>query len=81
MFPETIETRAHTTREGVLNLSVNVGVPDAEVAVTVQVRTLDRTGEVDANGWPKGFFDRVAGSMPELRRAPQGRFEDRLALE
>lgn len=73
MLTETIETRAHTTREGVLNLSVNVGVVDADVSVVVQVRPLAPTGEVDANGWPKGFFERVAGSMPELRRAPPGR--------
>jgi hypothetical protein len=81
MLTETIETRAHTTRDGVLNLSVNVGTADADVAVIVQVRPLAPTGDVDANGWPKGFFDRVAGSMPELRRAPQGQFEERPALE
>jgi hypothetical protein len=37
--------------------------------------------EVDANGWPKDFFKRVAGSMPELEYAPQGEFEERLPLE
>jgi len=36
---------------------------------------------VDENGWPEGFFDRVAGSMPELRRGSQGEFEERLPLE
>ena len=81
MLTETIETSGHTTREGVLNLSVNVGMADADVAVVVQVRPLAPPADVDANGWPKGFFDRVAGSMPELRRAPQGQFETRLALE
>ena len=81
MMTETIETCGHTTRDGVLNLSVNVGMADADVAVVVQVRPLALIGEVDARGWPKGFFDRVAGSMPELRRAPQGQFETRLALE
>ena len=81
MLTETIETCGHTTRDGVLNLSVNVGVADADVAVVVQVRPLAPPGEVDANGWPSVFFDRVAGSMPELRRAPQGHFEERLALE
>jgi len=81
MLTETIETRAHTTRDGVLNLSVNVGTADADVAVIVQVRPLAPTGDLDANGWPKGFFDRVAGSMPELQRAAQGQFEERPALE
>ena len=81
MVTETIETCGHTTRDGVLNLSVNVGMADADVAVVVQVRPLAPPGEVDANGWPMGFFDRVASSMPDLRRAPQGQFEERLALE
>ncbi len=80
MSSETFEARAHTTRDGVLNLSVNVGMADADVAVVVQVRPLT-TGEVDAKGWPKGYFDRVAGSMPELERAPQGQFEERPAIE
>ncbi len=80
MSPETIETRAHTTSEGVLNLSVHVGVLDAEVAVTVHVRPVAPASELDANGWPKGFFEQVAGSMPELRRGPQGDFETRLSL-
>jgi len=80
MSPETIETRAHTTSEGVLNLSVQVGVFDTDVAVTVQVRPVAPVAELDAKGWPKGFFEQVAGSMPELRRAPQGDFEPRLPL-
>ena len=35
---------------------------------------------VDRNGWPDGFFDEVAGSMPELRRWQQGEFEAREPL-
>lgn len=78
MLNETIKIQAHTTKEGVLNLSVDVGLADADVAVVVQVRPLAPTGELDENGWPRGFFDRVAGSMPDLQRAPQGQFEERL---
>jgi len=81
MLMETIEAKAHTTRDGMLNLSVNVGLADADVAVVVHVKPLAENGEVDANGWPKGFFEQVAGSMPELTRAPQGEFERRLPLE
>lgn len=33
--------------------------------------------ELDANGWPVNFFERVAGSMPDLQRASQGEFEER----
>lgn len=81
MLNETIKTQGHTTQDGTLNLSVNVGLPDADVAVVVQVRPLAAEGELDENGWPKGFFERVAGSMPQLQRGPQGQFEERLPLE
>jgi hypothetical protein len=81
MSNETIKTHAHTTEDGTLNLSVSVGLPDADVAVVVQVRPLAApTGELDENRWPKDFFEQVAGSMPDLQRAPQGQFEERLSL-
>jgi hypothetical protein len=81
MIPETIETLAHTTRDGVLNLSFNVGVPDSDVSVTIHVKPVASSANVDANGWPVGYFEKVVGSMPELERAPQGDFETRLPLE
>ena len=76
MLTETIEARGHTTRDGVLNLSVNVGLADADVSIVMRVKPVSPTGAVDENGWPQGFFDRVAGCMPELQRAPQGQFEE-----
>ena len=81
IFNEAIEARAHTTRDGILNLSVNVGVADADMAVTLHVKPLTPVGELDAKGWPKDFFERFAGSMPELERSPQGEFAERLPLE
>lgn len=80
MLNEAIETRGHTGRDGMLKLSVSTGLPDADVAVVVRVTPLAPVNEVDANGWPIGFFERVAGSMPDLERPPQGKFEDRLPL-
>ena len=50
MVTETIETSGRTTRDGLFNLSVNVGVADADVAVVVQVRPLAPSGDVDASG-------------------------------
>ena len=81
MATETRETRGHTTRDGTLNLSVNVGIPDADVAVTVHVESLPTPRVVDQNGWPAGYFERVVGSMPDLERGPQGSFEERLSFE
>ena len=80
MSSKTVETRARTTKDGRLNLSVDVDVADADVDVVVTVTPV-RTGAVDENGWPVGFFDRIAGSMPELRRGSQGEFEERFSLE
>ena len=81
MLNETIETRGRTTKDGTLNLSIKVGAADADVAVIVQVRAVTPEDRVDEKGWPSDFFERVAGSMPDLQRPSQGNFEDRIAFE
>jgi hypothetical protein len=81
MTSKIIETRAHTTKDGRLNLSVAVDIADVDVAVVVTVTPVAAGSPVDENGWPEGFFDHVAGSMPGLRRASQGDFEERLPIE
>ena len=81
MPSKTIETRAHTTKDGRLNLTVDVDVADVDVAVVVTVTPVTAGPHVDENGWPIGFFERVAGSMPALRRGSQDDFEERLPLE
>jgi hypothetical protein len=73
-----IETLGHTTSEGKLQLDLNVGVASADVAVTVRV--MPSAANVDANGWPVDFFEKVAGSMPELSRPTQDDFEERTPL-
>jgi hypothetical protein len=72
MPSKTIETRAHTTKDGRLNSSVDVEVPDADVTVVVTVTPVPARSGVDANGWSEGFFDRIAGSVPELRCGSRG---------
>jgi hypothetical protein len=56
MLNETIETSRHTTKDGILNLSIKVGAADADVAVIVQVRAVTPEDCVDAKGWPSDFF-------------------------
>ncbi len=80
MLNEAIEARGHTGRDGVLKLSLATSLLDTDVAVVVRVRPLRQATEVDTNGWPAGFFERVAGSMPGLERPPQGQSEERLPL-
>lgn len=75
-----ITASGHTTSEGLLNLSLQVGVNNAEVALVVQVQSRSPASRLDPNGWPEGYFERCAGSMPELIRPPQGDFEARPAL-
>jgi hypothetical protein len=81
MLNETIETSEHTTKDGILNLSIKVGAADADVAVIVQLRAVTPEDRVDTNGWSSDFFERVAGSMPDLQRPSQGNFEDRATFE
>ena len=81
LLNETIETRGHTNKDGTLNLSINVGAADTDVEVIVQIRGLSPEGSIDTNGWPIDFFERVAGSMPDLQRPTQGKFEERVAFE
>jgi hypothetical protein len=74
----------HTASDGTLNLKVDTGVPDSDVTVEIRVLPLKLPAvseERDANGWPIGFFEKVAGSMPNLERAPQGDYEIRLPFE
>jgi len=80
MATETIETKGRTTQEGRLELNVLIGIPNAEVKVRVEVQRPLAAGELDAKGWPKGYFEEVAGSMPWLERPAQGEFEARERL-
>ena len=81
MDTKTITSFGHTTPDGKLNLTVDLGMPNEEVSVVVQVRRARGTEEVDAKGWPIGYFDTVPGSMPNLKRLPQGEFEQRNPIE
>lgn len=80
MPPNLVETRGHTDRNGRLRLDVNVGVPDADVTVTVRIAATS-SDPIDENGWPLGYFESVVGSMPELERGAQGDVERREPLE
>jgi hypothetical protein len=71
MQTKTIRSIEHTTADGKLSLTLDLGLPNADVSVVMEVKEMSRT-EVDANGWPIGYFDTVPGSMPELKRMPQG---------
>jgi len=73
MTTETIETKGRTTKVGRLELSPPIGIPNAEVKVWGEVQRSLSAGELYANGWPRGYFEEVAGSMPGLERPAQGK--------
>jgi hypothetical protein len=80
MVTETIKARARTTHDGKLNLSMDLGLTDTDVAVVVQVTAISPPDYGQKDGWPAGFFEQVAGSMPDLERVTQGEFEQRPSL-
>jgi hypothetical protein len=60
-----------------LHLSIQVGMPDTDVAVVMHVHALDTNDTSENDAWPEGYFESVVGSMPDLTRPPQGSFEER----
>ena len=70
--------------DGKLHLAVPV--PPGEYQVEVIVRPLPPVkpaGTPESRGWPPGFFERTAGSMPDFSIEPrnQGEYEVREPLE
>jgi len=74
----SIQMKSKTNEDGLLDLSVETGIPECEVDVTVLVQRAPTRGEAD---WP-GFVRQVFGSIddPTFERAPQGEYEHREML-
>lgn len=84
MVTDTIRTVARTTAEGELHLHLDPGWADRDVAVTVQWQpdaSATPARRASPREWPTGYFEELPGSMPELRRAPQGTPEPRRPLQ
>jgi hypothetical protein len=62
---ETVHLRAHTTPQGRLLLDLPTSLEDSDVEVTVTVQSPNDTLR-DGLGWPVGFWQRFAGSMPDF---------------
>lgn len=79
----TLHTRVG--KDGILKLKTPIIFRDAEVDVVLVVNATNAENKAKTKkgkGWPPGFLDRFAGSMPDLPpRAPQGEYEIRDALE
>lgn len=77
---KTLQTRSRTTPQGVLNIAVPTGLPNADVEVILIVHEASKNGaaeRMDSGAWNK-FVDETAGAWRgEFVRPPQGEFERR----
>jgi hypothetical protein len=65
----SMKLRSHVGADGVLNLKVPVGVTNADVEVVVVFQLVERAQTPktpEELGWPAGFFEQTAGSIPDL---------------
>ncbi len=71
----TLHLTERTGKDGVLNVSVPLGTPNAayDVVLVVQPKETDLVATPQELGWPPGYFD-LAGSVDDetFVRPPQG---------
>ena len=80
---ETIRVLEKTGKDGMLNLRIPLGKPEAEFEVVVIVQPRLPTSPTSAErGWPPGYFD-LAGSITDetFVRHPQGEMPKPVDLE
>lgn len=79
----SVHLKAHVDKDGILKLRTLVqGILDQDVEVTlvIQPQPSDRRvqGIPEARGWPLGFFEETAGSIPDFPEIDyEGDFEER----
>jgi len=83
---QSITLNSRVGQDGVLKLSVPVGLPDVEmeVMIIIQPVTQPRPSELtDDLGWPPAFFEHTFGCLrgEPLVRESQGEYEIRDELQ
>ncbi len=70
---------SHVGRDGILKLSVPVGLSDVEVEVMIIVQPVTQPKPPDGLGWPPAFFEHTFGCLRDepLVREMQGEYERR----
>jgi hypothetical protein len=78
----TIQTKAHVEAGGRLSLTLDTGLPEADVDVLVVVQPAPGELPPDECDWPT-FVERYAGCMADdpIERGDQGTYEQRETLE
>lgn len=77
-----IETVQEAGDDRMLHLAIPVAEPNQRYQVTVLVRPVDDPPGPGV-GWPPGFFEQTAGSIPDetFFRHEQGQYERRLGFQ
>jgi len=72
----SVTLRSHVGSDGILNLQVPVGLQDTdlEVMVIMQPLVTSTVNSPENSGWPPGFFEQTFGSIPDLERSSQDKF-------
>ena len=83
---QSIMLSSRVGQDGVLKLSVPLGLPgvEMEVMIIIQPVTQPRPSELpDGLGWPPAFFEHTFGCLRDesLVREPQGEYEIRDELQ
>lgn len=82
----SIQTKTHVGADGTLSVQVPTTLRETDVEVLLVFQPLPTPAEksqLEASGWPPGFFEATAGAWKgePLERAPQGEYEVRGTLE
>ena len=82
---QTLHVTERTGKDGVLNVSIPLGTPNADFDVVLVVQPKVAAASADgaeARGWPPGYFD-LAGSIDDdtFERPPQGELPPAISLE
>ena len=83
---QSITLHSHVGEDGILQLSVPVGMTDVDLEVVVIVQPIVKTEWAktpEELGWTPGFFERTFGAWEgePLTREDQGELQEREPLE
>jgi hypothetical protein len=76
---QTLHLTERTGKDGVLNVRIPLGTPEADYDVVLVVRPKEMSGKQE---WPPGYFD-LAGSIDDetFVRPPQGELPKPVNIE
>jgi hypothetical protein len=63
---ETIKLQTYIADDGILSLKLPPSMADRHWEVLVVFQAIETTEELDALGWPVGFFDHTYGSLADM---------------